>query len=233
MQSRRWPSKAWLASAFAVSLTVGVVVGTGVGTVEAAWRLAVREDFTTGTALRAELLLAAVDFAASLVGLIVAGGVAVATFLTVREMRSSRLQAAEIEAEKAGAALQADIRDQGWFVVAEFHSALAGMQGVTAMAGRASVLGRVRPSVEAPLMAETFAAHKGAARAIVSAQRLADTPGPWQRPAAELSDLMLEAMGAITDAPRLMEIAGRAAGPLKALQEALPRVSLGETAAAE
>lgn len=213
----------------ASALVTGFFIAVLVTPVNVVWELVLSPEFSPELERRLRMLSDTVALSVGAAVLLVTAAAAVATWRTVREMGAGREQAAKIEADRAEAALQAEIRDQGWFVIAEFHSALAGLQGVTATIGRASIFGRIRPSVEGPLMAETFESHRRAARAVVSAQRLADTPGPWQRPASELSDLMLEAIEAVTDTHRLMAIAERAAGPLKLLQEGLPRVSLGGT----
>lgn len=213
---------AWVASALALSLAVSVVAGTGAGTVGAAWRIVVREDFTTRTALRAQLLLAAVDFAASLVGLLVAGGVAVATFLTVREMRSSRLQAVSVELARAESARLSLVADEGWLLIGECQLALAKMNAVAAAVRRASRFGRVPKRLEAPLLQQAFAAFGGVSGAVVSAQRLATTPGPWAEPAERLAELLLLALDDSLDSQGLLSIAEQAATPLAELKKRLP-----------
>ncbi len=86
----------------------------------------------------------------------------------------------------------------------------------------ASRFGRVRASIEQPLIEASLRSNDQVAEATVAALRLQDVPGPWVAPAAELSQLILDIFDAVPDAERALALAAQITEPVQRLRDAMP-----------
>lgn len=180
------------------------------------------DDVATSVA-QGELLAATINL---ILGPILLGATAVtalATWKTVGEMRDGRHQERQLELERRDAAAKAAIRQDAWILIGNVYAVAAVAGAVGAATRSASRFGRVRPSIEQPLIQVSFGNSDRITEATVAALRLQDASGPWAAPARELSQLLLDIFDAVPDPERAVALAAQVTEPVQRLRESLPR----------
>lgn len=211
-----------LAGAAALVVSAGFLLYAFVAW-RAAWALVSQPADDVGTSVaQGELLLATINAILQPVLLFATAITAFATWRTVREMREGRIQERQLELHRREDATRVAIRRDAWLLIGNVYAVTALVGGLSAMNRKASRFGRVRGSVEQPMMQASLRSTDRVADAMIAASRLQDMPGPWAAPAGELAQLVLDIVGVSPDVERAMALANQVADPVQRLRDALP-----------
>lgn len=148
---------------------------------------------------------------------------ALATWRTVREMRDGRDQEQQLEQERREDAAGAAVREDAWLLIGNVYAVAALVGGISAMTREATRFGRVRRSIEQPMVQASLMSTERVAAATAAGLRLQDAPGPWGAPADELSRLLLSIVEAAPNVERAVALSGQVTEPVQRLRDALPR----------
>lgn len=191
--------------------------------VRVAWSLASQPAGGTDAAVaQGELLVSALSLVLQPLLFVATAVTARATINTVREMRDTRTQERQFEKARRGDVEIQAIRDDAWLLIGNVY-AIAGVAGAVGGVLSRAFLGRVRRSVEHPLMQTALSTPARVAEAICAAERLIDARGPWATHAEALRDIVLDLSGELSNVGRSQALIGRIPQAIDDLRDALPR----------
>ncbi len=217
--NQRWAVRTARAGTWVASL---VFVLWAVLVVNVAWTLASQPAGDIDVVIaQGELLASALSLVLQPLLFVATAVTARATMNTVREMRDARIQAQRLEELRRVDLERQSVRDDAWRLIGNMY-AIAGGAGAIGGGLAAGWLGRLRRSVEEPLMQTALGMADRVADAVAAAERLIDAPGPWRRPAEHLRDIAVALGAAMADAGRSQALAARVPDAIDALRAALP-----------
>lgn len=192
--------------------------------IRAAWTLASQPAARTDIAItQGELLASAMSLVLQPLLFVATAVTARATMNTVREMRDARDQEARLEDARRADHHRQAVRDDAWLLIGHVY-AIAGIVGAVGGVLATARFGRLRRSVEEPVLRKALLALDRTAEAVAAAERLIDKPGPWRAPAERLRDLAVELSGQLAEPRHAQALAADVPDALKALRSALPDV---------
>lgn len=210
--------------AWVIAVAAGLAyVFYSVVVVRAGWAIATQPASDVGTTVaQTELLGSTVGVVLQPLLLVATLATAMATWLTVREMRAGRDQERQLNDERRRGAADDAVRHDAWLLIGIVYATAGTAATIGATLQAASRFGRVRRSIEQPMMQTAFSTTGQIAEGTAAALRLQDVPGAWGQPARELSDLLLELASAMTDARHSQAVAEKITEPVQRLRDALP-----------